>query len=129
MLAALGISTAFAFIKGKAVQFFTGAAGYTIAVVLVLIIVAAGATLWRSDYANALIAKRDLSWFKTVTAATDKARAEQKALDDAVRKAGDDKRAELELQLEAQRERTAEREREIARMKSDPICIPADMER
>jgi len=124
-----GIGTAFALLKGRAVQFFTGAAGYAIAVVLVLIIVAAGATLWRSDYANGLLAKRDLTWFKKVTAASDKARNDQKTRDDAVRKAGDDARADLELQLAAQQERTAEREREIARMKSDPVCIPADMER
>ena len=122
-------SLAFAWVKTRFSQISSGAIGAGILIVLAIVFVSGSAVWIKGLIVDGAVAGRDLIWTRTISAARDKARLEQLDRDASVFKAADDARAELELQLDAQRERTAEREQEIARMKTDPVCIPADMDR
>lgn len=126
MLASLGISTFFAWLQGRSLQWLKGTPGYVLAIMAGIVLVVGGLVYFKSEIVAGAVSTRDLIWTRKVHAAADEGAKKQKQVDDGIIAAAEQKRDQFANAASSARARTAELERQIAAMKANPICIPKD---
>lgn len=127
MLAAIGIWLAW--LKARAVQIGGGTIGVALLIILAIVLVVGSAVWLKGVIVDGAIAGRDLSWTKTLAAATEKVRSDEAAIRQQRERAANAERDKARAEAEAAVEQVRELEQELAALKDNPVCYTPEITR
>lgn len=123
------IALLFGRLKTRAAQIGGGAIGVAVLIIIAIVLVVGSAIWLKNTIVDGAIAGRDLSWMKTLTAATDKARNDEAAARSKRERAANAERDKARADAEAAVDQVRELEEQLAALKDNPVCYTPEITR